>query len=40
MNAIGGDIKKVLEDYPNRFINLMGEVVAENTQSTDYQCEF
>ena len=40
MNAIGGDIKKVLEDYPNRFINLMGEVVAENTQSTDYQCNF
>ena len=23
-NRIGGDIKKVIEDYPNRFINLMG----------------
>ncbi len=40
INAVGGDVKKVIEDYPNRFINLMGEVVAENTQSTDYKCNF
>jgi hypothetical protein len=38
INGAGSDIKKVIEDYPNRFINLMGEIVAENTQSTDYQC--
>ncbi|MDZ4794683.1 MAG: hypothetical protein SGI83_10420 [Bacteroidota bacterium] len=40
VNAVGADIKKVIEDYPNRFINLMGEVKMENTQSTDYQCNF
>lgn len=38
--GVGGDVKKVIEDYPNRFINLMGEVKAENTQSTDYNCNF
>ncbi|MEO6610857.1 MAG: hypothetical protein ABIT05_16645 [Chitinophagaceae bacterium] len=38
INGVGNDIKKVIEDYPNRFINLMGEVIAENTQSTDYRC--
>lgn len=39
-NGIGGDIKKVIEDYPNRFINLMGEVKKLNEQSTDYYCNF
>lgn len=39
-NGIGGDIKKVIEDYPNRFINLMGEVKTLNEQSTDYFCNF
>ena len=38
--GVGSDVKKVIEDYPNRFINLMGEVVNESTQSTDYQCNF
>jgi len=38
VNGIGNDIKKVIEDYPNRFINLIGEVVRENSQSTDYYC--
>ncbi len=40
INGVGIDVKKVIEDYPNRFINLMGEVLTENTQSTDYQCNF
>jgi hypothetical protein len=40
INGVGNDVKKVIEDYPNRFINLMGEVIKENTQSTDYQCNF
>ena len=40
MNGIASDVKKVIEDYPNRFINLMGEVITEHTQSTDYQCNF
>ena len=38
--GVGSDVKKVIEDYPNRFINLMGEIITENTQSTDYQCNF
>lgn len=40
INGVGNDVKRVIEDYPNRFINLMGEIIAENTQSTDYQCNF
>lgn len=39
-NGVSNDVKKVIEDYPNRFINLMGEKIVENTQSTDYQCNF
>jgi len=38
--GVGSDVKKVIEDYPNRFINLMGEMLVENTQATDYQCNF
>jgi hypothetical protein len=40
VNGVANDIKKVLEDYPNRFINLMGEIKMENSQSTDYFCNF
>ncbi len=40
INGVASDVKKVIEDYPNRFINLMGEVLAQNTQSTDYHCNF
>jgi hypothetical protein len=39
-NAVANDVKKVIEDYPNRFINIMGEVLTQNTQSTDYHCNF
>lgn len=39
-NGVGSDVKKVIEDYPNRFINLMGEVKILNEQSTDYYCNF
>lgn len=39
-NGVGSDVKKVIEDYPNRFINLMGEVKKLNEQSTDYYCNF
>jgi len=37
-SGIGNDIKKVISDYPSRFKNLMGEVISENPQSTDYRC--
>jgi len=40
INGIGGDIKKVIEDYPSRFAHLSGEVIVRNPQSTDYQCNF
>lgn len=40
MNGVAADVKKVIEDYPNQFTNLMGEVITENTQSTDYLCNF
>lgn len=40
INGVAPDVKKVIEDYPNRFINLMGEVKTENAQSTDYECNF
>jgi hypothetical protein len=38
--GVSNDVKKVIGDYPNRFANLMGEVVVENTQSIDYRCNF
>lgn len=40
LNGIGPDIKKVLQDYPNQFHNLRGEVLDQNPQSTDYACNF
>ena len=40
LNAVATDIKKVIGDYPNRFIHLMGEIIEEHPQSTDYQCNF
>lgn len=39
-SAVAADVKKVMADYPNRFTNLMGEMIAENPQSTDYRCNF
>ncbi|MEO5946430.1 MAG: hypothetical protein ABIP79_06400 [Chitinophagaceae bacterium] len=39
-NGIAADVKKVIEDYPNRFINLMGEVINQHPQSTEYNCNF
>ena len=40
LNGIGSDIKKVIEDYPDRFANLLGELIVQNPQSTDYHCNF
>jgi hypothetical protein len=37
-NAVGNDLKKVIEDYPSRFANLMDEMIVENPQSTEYKC--
>jgi hypothetical protein len=32
------DIKKVIQDHPNQFRNIIGEPIVENPQSTDYRC--
>jgi hypothetical protein len=37
---IATDIRKVLEDYPNRFSNLTGELIIQHAQSSDYSCNF
>lgn len=37
-NGFTSDIKKVIEDYPSRFIHLMGEVKAQHEQTTEYYC--
>ncbi len=31
INGVANDVKKVIEDYPNRFINIMGEVQEQHT---------
>ena len=38
--AIGDDIRKVINDYPNHFTNLRGELIVQNPQSVDYHCNF
>ena len=40
VNSIGPDVKKVINDYPNHFRNLQGELIMEHPQSADYQCNF
>ena len=34
------DIKKVIEDFPNRFANIKGELILQNPQFADYACNF
>ena len=39
-NRISNEVKKLTEEYPNLFINMMGEVLNQHSQSTDYYCNF
>lgn len=39
-HGIAFDVRKVIDDYPNHFDNIRGELIIENPQSTDYQCNF
>lgn len=32
------DLRKIIRDYPNQFINLKGNVMEENPQSSEYAC--
>jgi hypothetical protein len=39
-NTVAADVKKVIDDYPNHFDNILGGMIIQNPQSTDYQCNF
>lgn len=39
-NTITTDVKKVIEDYPNHFDNILGDLIIQNPQSSNYQCNF
>jgi hypothetical protein len=39
-SEIADDVKKVIDDYPNHFDNILGELIIQNPQSADYQCNF
>lgn len=38
--GIGEDVKKVVSDYPSHFANITGDLIIQNPQSSDYQCNF
>ena len=40
IDGVSNDVKKAILDYPNQFENLLGEMITQNTQSTDYKCVF
>ncbi|NOT50915.1 MAG: hypothetical protein HOP10_06535 [Chitinophagaceae bacterium] len=40
INGVTSDVKKVIEDHPNHFANLKGEIISQSTQTTDYACTF
>lgn len=35
-NDLRTNLQKVLTDFPNQFVNIKGDVIVENPQSTDY----
>ncbi len=37
-NGLVADIKKVIDDHPYQFSHITGELILENAQSADYQC--
>ncbi len=40
LNPVANDVKKVIEDHPNHFANLKGEMITQTPQTTDYACTF
>lgn len=38
INGVMNDVKKAIEDYPNHFAGLIGEIISQNTQTTEYAC--
>ena len=39
-NPVANDVKKAIEDHPNHFVNLKGEMITQTPQTTDYACTF
>jgi hypothetical protein len=39
-SSIVNDVKKVIDDYPAHFDNILGEQIIQHAQSTDYHCNF
>ena len=37
-SPLPGEIKTLIADYPNRFAHILGEEIAKNPQSTEYNC--
>lgn len=40
INGVTNDVKKVIEDHPNHFANIKGEMISQTIQTTDYACTF
>src|SRR5262245_61236062 len=40
VNGVTNDVKKVIDDHPNHFANLKGEMITQTTQTIDYACNF
>lgn len=38
LSPLPGDVKKLVDDYPNHFANILGDEIAKNPQTTDYNC--
>lgn len=38
ISPLANDLKKIFSEYPNRFSNLVGEMLVENAQSVDFAC--
>ncbi len=39
LNGFAADLKKVIRDQPNHFSSMIGDIIAEHPQSTDYECK-
>ncbi len=39
-NPVAPDMKRVMADYNDHFSHLLGELIVQNPQSTDYKCIF
>ncbi len=39
-SVVIADVSKVVDDYPNQFANITGDLIIQNPQSADYHCTF